>query len=88
MSEMGADPLGLDGDTMRELGYRTVDMLVDWLDDAKAPPLRRARPAEMRKRLSHPPPEEPVAFDEILAELASDVLRSRAVSTILASSPS
>ena len=25
---------------MRELGYRTVDMLVDWLSDADAPPLR------------------------------------------------
>ena len=35
------DPLALDAETMRELGYRAVDMLVDWLtrsrDSAAAP---------------------------------------------------
>ena len=39
---------------MRELGYRTVDMLVERLLDESAPPLRRATPAEMRARISRP----------------------------------
>jgi hypothetical protein len=34
---MGEDPLGVDRETMRQLGYRTVDLLVDWLNDAEAP---------------------------------------------------
>jgi aromatic-L-amino-acid/L-tryptophan decarboxylase len=68
------DPLGLDRETMRELGYRTVDMLVDWLEDADAPPLRRARPSEMRARLSTPLAGEGMPFEEILETLARDVL--------------
>jgi aromatic-L-amino-acid/L-tryptophan decarboxylase len=59
---------------MRELGYRTVDMLVDWLNDADAPPLRRASPEEMRAKLSGPPPTEGRPFEEILGTLARDVL--------------
>jgi aromatic-L-amino-acid/L-tryptophan decarboxylase len=69
-----AEPLRLDAATMRELGYRTVDMLVDWLSDADAPPLRRATPEEMRARLSGPPPEEGRPFEEVLATVAHDVL--------------
>jgi glutamate/tyrosine decarboxylase-like PLP-dependent enzyme len=68
------DPLSLDPETMRALGYRTVDLLVDWLGDTSAPPLRRADPEEMRARLSGPAPERPEAFDEILAGLVRDVL--------------
>ena len=67
------DPLALDAETMRELGYRTVDMLVDWLE-ADVPPIRRATPEEMRARLAGPPPDGPQAFDELLAELRRDVL--------------
>jgi aromatic-L-amino-acid/L-tryptophan decarboxylase len=59
---------------MRELGYRTVDMLVDWVEDPDAPPLRRAQPSEMRARLSQPLAAEGTPFEEILATLASDVL--------------
>jgi hypothetical protein len=33
------DPLGVDTETMRRLGYRTVDLLVDWRQDESAPPL-------------------------------------------------
>jgi hypothetical protein len=69
-----ADPLGLDRETMRELGNRTVDMLVDWLGDAEAPPLRRARPSEMRARVAKPLPAEGEPFEEILLSLAEDVL--------------
>jgi aromatic-L-amino-acid decarboxylase len=71
---MESDPLGLERETMRELGYRTVDMLVDWLLDADAPPLRRATPDEMRARLGGPPPAGPEPFDELLERLRDDVL--------------
>jgi aromatic-L-amino-acid decarboxylase len=59
---------------MRELGYRTVDMLVDWLHDDQAAPLRRASPEDMRARLSGPPSDTGVPFEEILQRLTGDVL--------------
>jgi len=68
------DPLALDAETMRKLGYRAVDMLVDRLTDPSIPPLRRATPQEMAARLSGPPPEEPQDWDEILRRLDEDVL--------------
>ena len=68
------DPLALDAETMRSIAHRTIDFLVDWLEDAEAPPLRRATPAEMRERLSGPAPETGRPFDELLEQLASDVL--------------
>ena len=69
------DPLALDPQTMRELGYRTVDLLVERLERERGgPPLRRATPAEMRERLHGPPPEQPEPFDEILERLERDVL--------------
>jgi aromatic-L-amino-acid decarboxylase len=69
-----AEPLRLDPETMRELGYRTVDMLVEWLNDADAPPLRRASPEEMQARLSGPPPDAGTPFEDVLATVARDVL--------------
>src|SRR5262245_9635394 len=69
-----AEPLRLDAETMRELGYRTVDMLVDWLSDTNAPPLRRASPEEMRDRLSGPAPDAGRPFEDVLATVARDVL--------------
>jgi aromatic-L-amino-acid/L-tryptophan decarboxylase len=68
------DPLALDAETMRRLGYRAVDMLVDRLTDPSIPPLRRATPQELVERLSGPPPEEPQDWDEILRRLDQDVL--------------
>ncbi|MDQ2984195.1 MAG: aminotransferase class I/II-fold pyridoxal phosphate-dependent enzyme [Actinomycetota bacterium] len=70
------DPLGLDAETMRQLGYRTVDALVESLTSA-APPLRRATPEEMQQRLAGDPPEEPQSFDEILEQLNDHVLPFR-----------
>jgi hypothetical protein len=71
--ERNEDPLGIDPEAMRALGYRTVDMLVERLADAAAPPLRRATPAEMRHRLSGPPPDRPQDFEAILDRLERDV---------------
>jgi len=69
----GDDPLALDRETMRQLGYRTVDLLVERLG-REAPPLQRAAPAEMRGRLGGPPPEQPEPFEQILEGLERDVL--------------
>jgi aromatic-L-amino-acid decarboxylase len=67
------DPLALDRETKRQLGYRTVDMLVDWLE-RESPPLVRATPDEMSRRLGGPPPEEPEPFERILEGVQEDVL--------------
>jgi aromatic-L-amino-acid decarboxylase len=69
------DPLGLDPETMRRLGYQTVDMLVDRLSAvAEGPVIRRADRPEMERRLGEPPPEGAQGFDEILGRLGTDVL--------------
>jgi glutamate/tyrosine decarboxylase-like PLP-dependent enzyme len=68
------DPLGLTADEMRELGYRTVDMLVATLTDASVPTLRRSPPGFLRDRLGGPPPSAPRPWDELLAQVETDVL--------------
>jgi len=68
------DPLGMDAEAMRALGYRAVDMLVARLTDPAIPPLRRATPAEMRARLSGPPPQDGQDFEAIIERLERDVL--------------
>ncbi len=67
-------PLGLDPELMRQLGYRTIDMLVDRVSGPAGPVVRSATPDELQQRLALPPPEDPVAFDEILEGLERDVL--------------
>ncbi|MFN2545018.1 MAG: aminotransferase class V-fold PLP-dependent enzyme [Actinomycetota bacterium] len=75
MSRPQDDPLAIDAEQMRRLGYRTVDMLVDRLSDPTVPPLVRATPLEMAERLSGPPPETGEDFDALLRQLTEDVLR-------------
>jgi aromatic-L-amino-acid/L-tryptophan decarboxylase len=70
------DPLGLDPEAMRQLGYRTVDLLVRLLEE-QGPALKRATPEEMRERLHGPPPEQPEPFDQILETLERDVMPYR-----------
>jgi glutamate/tyrosine decarboxylase-like PLP-dependent enzyme len=70
------DPLALDRETMRQQGYRVVDLLVDRLM-ADGPPLRRAAPAEMRERLGGPPSAAPQPLEDVLARLERDVLPYR-----------
>jgi len=67
-------PLALDPETMRRLGYRTVDMLVDRLTGPPGPVVQALTPAQLRERLGTPPPEQAGDFDEILAALERDVL--------------
>jgi aromatic-L-amino-acid decarboxylase len=72
---MGEDPLGLDPETMRRLGYRTVDLLVDrWAGLGNEPVVRRGTPAELARRLSGPPPVGPESFEDLLEQLFTDVL--------------
>jgi aromatic-L-amino-acid decarboxylase len=72
---MERDPLEVDPETMRQLGYRTVDLLVDRLAGLRARPvLRRGTPAELARRLDGPPPEGPQSFERILEQLGTDVL--------------
>ena len=70
----GDSPLALDPELMRQLGYRTVDMLVERIAGAAGPVVQSATPQELRERLAMPPPEDPAPFDEILAGLERDVL--------------
>ncbi len=69
------DVLELDAETMRELGYRVVDLLVErlqTLDEARV--WRGASRAEMESRLRESPPAAGSSFDEILRRLEADVL--------------
>jgi glutamate/tyrosine decarboxylase-like PLP-dependent enzyme len=69
------DPLELDAEEMRRLGYRAVDILVDRIAGLhKRPAWRGATRAEMEERLREPPPEEPADPDELLRSLQEDVL--------------
>jgi glutamate/tyrosine decarboxylase-like PLP-dependent enzyme len=72
---MDTDPLGLSAQRMRQLGYRMVDFLVDQLGDpGSLPALRRASRDEMEARLHRPAPLQPTSFEQILDQLAVDVL--------------
>ncbi len=59
---------------MREIGYRTVDLLVNQLSDRSIPAMRRAVPAELREDLEGPPPSGPREWDEILNVVEESVL--------------
>ncbi len=59
---------------MREIGYRTVDLLVDQLSDSSIPAMRRGVPAELRQRLSHPPPSAGREWPAVLRDVEESVL--------------
>src|SRR5438105_6272719 len=67
------DPLALDAETMRTLGHRTVDVLVDMLTDPDTPALRRATPDEMARRVPSDAPADAREFDDLLEKLRTDV---------------
>jgi aromatic-L-amino-acid/L-tryptophan decarboxylase len=70
------DPLALDRETMRALGHRVVDLLVDRLT-VDGVPLQRATSTEMRERLAGPPPADPQPPEQVLDRLERDVLPFR-----------
>jgi glutamate/tyrosine decarboxylase-like PLP-dependent enzyme len=69
------DPLAVDADTMRELGYRAIDLLVErFARLAEQPAVQAATREEMDARLREAAPDAPAAFDDILGRLTRDVL--------------
>jgi glutamate/tyrosine decarboxylase-like PLP-dependent enzyme len=70
----GGSLLSLDPETMRALGYRTVDMLVERLTADPGPVVSAASPAELAALVAAPPAETPRAYEEVLERLERDVL--------------
>jgi len=69
------DPLSIDPEVMRRIGYRVVDMLVDRMEALEQDrPLRTATREKMEHRLRERSPEFPDDIDAILARLEADVL--------------
>jgi len=72
---MADDPLHLDREAMRRMGYQVVDLLVERIDAlADGPVLRTATRDEMAARIGEPAPAAARAFEELLARLDRDVL--------------
>jgi glutamate/tyrosine decarboxylase-like PLP-dependent enzyme len=68
-------PLELDRAAMQAIGRRVADAVAEHLSTLRDQPVIAAGiPAEVRRRLAAPPPEEGAAFDALLAELQADVL--------------
>src|SRR5688572_8837043 len=67
-------PLDLDHATMQRLGRQVADAVADHLTSLRQQRvLTNGLPSATRRRLSGPPSEHPVPFDELLQELQSDV---------------
>ena len=72
---MAGDPLQLDPEQMRRMGYQVVDMLVDRIAAlADGPVLQTATREEMEARLAEPAPMLGRDFAGLLARLDEDVL--------------
>ena len=72
---MTTDPLALDPDRMRRMGYAAIDMLVERIAGLPdGPVLRTASRAEMAGRIDEPPPSGGRDFGELLERLDRDVL--------------
>jgi glutamate/tyrosine decarboxylase-like PLP-dependent enzyme len=69
------NPLDLDAETMRRLGYRIVDLLVERIAGLDAEPAwRGASRADLESKLRESAPEAAQDFDAILSQLQRDVL--------------
>ena len=72
---MADDPLALDAEQVRQMGYRVVDLLVDRIARlADGPVLQTATREEMAAKLAEPSPPEGRDFDSLLERLDADVL--------------
>jgi aromatic-L-amino-acid/L-tryptophan decarboxylase len=72
---MADDPLALDRETMRRMGYEVVDLLVERMASLPdGPVLITARRAEMATRIDEPAPSAGRDFADLLARLDRDVL--------------
>jgi glutamate/tyrosine decarboxylase-like PLP-dependent enzyme len=67
-------PLDLDHAEMQRLGRRVADLVAEHLGSLREQPvLRGGLPAEARRRLAAPPPEEGAPFEALLDVLRADV---------------
>jgi aromatic-L-amino-acid/L-tryptophan decarboxylase len=74
-SAEGADPLEVDAETMRAMGYRAIDLLVErFAGLGEQPVIQTAPKEEMEARLHEPPPSSPVPFDDLVQKLTTDIL--------------
>jgi aromatic-L-amino-acid/L-tryptophan decarboxylase len=72
---MDPDPLALDPEAMREMGYAVVDMLVARMEALRDGPVLQTETLErMWERLATSPPDGPQEFDDLLRRLDEDVL--------------
>jgi aromatic-L-amino-acid decarboxylase len=67
------DPLSLDRERMRRSGYAAVDAMLDLIHQPD-PVIRRASPSAMEQLLATPAPEQPRPVEEVLSQVADDVL--------------
>ncbi|MCX7925113.1 MAG: aminotransferase class V-fold PLP-dependent enzyme [Fimbriimonadales bacterium] len=68
-------PLDFDAETMRQMGYRVVDALVDYWQSLPARPLGKRPPREALERLlNEPTPQQPQSFEAVLDEFLQKVL--------------
>ena len=75
---MQRDPLEIDPETMRLLGYQVVDWLVERANGRRDEPvLRQASSADMARRVPGTAPASGQDLDEILRHLGEDVLPFR-----------
>jgi glutamate/tyrosine decarboxylase-like PLP-dependent enzyme len=69
------EPLSLDPEEMRRLGYRVIDQIVDHLGELRElPPIRVGDAHELRAAVGGPPPEAPGEPDAALDALFEQVL--------------
>jgi hypothetical protein len=68
------DPLAMSPEDMREIGYQTIDLIVDQLSDMSTPAMRRGSAAELGARIGAPVPEGGRRWHELLADLDENVL--------------
>lgn len=74
-SAAARSPLDLDHATMQALGRRVADAVAEHLATlGEQPVITTGLPAEARRRIAAPAPEEPTGFDTLLATLQDDVL--------------
>ena len=72
---MAGDPLALDPEQMRQMGYQVIDMLVERIAGvADGPVLKTATREEMAARLAEPAPMLGRDFADLLERLDEDVL--------------
>ncbi len=72
---MDRDPLALSAESMREMGYAVVDMLIARIEALRSGPVLRTETLErMLERLDGPPSAGPRDFTELLRGLDEDVL--------------